>query len=109
MRSRHHQPSNMEKTLFLIAFILFFKTSLFAQNSKTREPQIYAVVVGISSYRDDNIPGLNFADKDAIAFADFLKTPNAGAVPDQNIALLTNEKATRSNIIKELGRLVSSS
>src|SRR5205823_3683555 len=39
----------------------------------------YAVVIGISSYRDPNIPRLEFADRDADSIKDFLLDPNGGA------------------------------
>jgi len=99
----------MKRIFLLISLVPLFKVLLFAQNTSPAVPQVYAMVVGISSYQDGKIPNLKFADKDAIAFADFLKTPNAGAVPDQNITLLTNEKATRSNILKALVQLISRS
>jgi hypothetical protein len=41
-----------------------------------------AVVVGISDYQDPAIPNLGFADKDAEAFADFLRSPAGGSLND---------------------------
>lgn len=73
-----------------------------AQTSLLRKPKIYAVIVGVSSYKDGNIPNLKFAGKDAQAVYDFLHSPGAGAVPADDMALLVNAKATRSNIIREL-------
>ena len=66
-----------------------------------------AVVVGISDYQ--NIPDLNFADRDAQAFADWLKSPAGGSIPQENIALLTNEKATNSKILLAFYRIVEES
>lgn len=71
----------------------------FAQGAK---PKIYAVIVGVSSYKDGNIPNLKYADKDAQAFYDFLRSPGAGSIPVEDAVLLTNAKATRSNIIRAL-------
>lgn len=58
--------------------------------------QRYAVVVGISDYADDAIPDLQFADDDALAFYEFLRSPAAGmgGIPEENIRLLLNEGAT---------------
>ncbi len=53
-----------------------------------------AVVVGISDYQDPQIPDLQYAHKDALAFAAWLHTPAGGGVPTGNIRLLLNEKAT---------------
>ena len=57
-----------------------------------------AVVVGISDYQDPGIPDLRFADRDAEAFATWLRSPAGGAVPEENIRLLTNEKATVAQV-----------
>ncbi|HVF80771.1 MAG TPA: caspase family protein [Flavisolibacter sp.] len=87
-----------------VFFLVFFLQAcvLVAQNGAFSKPKIYAVVVGVSSYSDSNIPNLKFAGKDAQAFYDFLRSPNAGSVPVDDMALLINTKATRSNIIREL-------
>jgi uncharacterized caspase-like protein len=65
-------------------------------------PQIWAVVIGISEYTDPGIKALKYADKDAKAFYDFLRSSGGGSVPEDHIALLTNSQATRSNIIGTL-------
>ncbi|MBK9337454.1 MAG: caspase family protein [Lewinellaceae bacterium] len=59
-----------------------------AQNS-TR-----AVVVGISDYQDNGIPDLQYAHRDAEAFAEWLLAPAGGSVSADNIWLLLNEQAT---------------
>jgi tetratricopeptide (TPR) repeat protein len=64
-------------------------------------PQVWAVVVGVSTYKDPKM-NLKYADKDAIDFYNFLKSPQGGSLSDDHIVLLTNEKATRGNIIKAL-------
>lgn len=66
-----------------------------------------AVVVGISAYQ--NIAQLRFAHKDAEAFADFLRSPAGGNVPEDHIKLLTNEKATEAQIGSALYWLFSDS
>jgi tetratricopeptide (TPR) repeat protein len=64
-------------------------------------PQIWAVVVGVSHYKNPKM-NLKYADKDAQDFYAFLKSPSGGSLSDDHITLLTNEKATRGNIIKAL-------
>lgn len=66
-----------------------------------------AVVVGISNY--ENIEKLRFAHKDAEAFAQYLGAAAGGRVPEANIQLLTNEKATLGGIGKALAWLISES
>ncbi len=70
-------------------------------NSTTR-----AVVVGISDYQSPQIPDLQFADSDAVAFADWLKSDAGGRVAAEDIAVLTNEKATNARIGAALDELV---
>ena len=72
-------------------------------------PDTRAVVIGISNYQDEKIPDLRFADRDALAFANFLRSPAGGAVPEAQIVLLTNQKATAGNIIAALTGLVEES
>ncbi|HLX94064.1 MAG TPA: caspase family protein, partial [Puia sp.] len=52
---------------------------------------IYAIIVGISNY--PGIAPLRFADKDAILFRDFLKTPSGGNTRPDNILSLINDSA----------------
>ena len=60
----------------------------------------WAVAIGISKYlnADRGIPQLQFAHRDAIAFMDFLQSPQGGGFPSSNIKLLINEQATTRNI-----------
>jgi uncharacterized caspase-like protein len=55
----------------------------------------YALIVGISKYQNPNIPSLQFADRDAVAFRNYLV---ASGVDSNNIILLTNEDATCFNV-----------
>ncbi|MBI4681872.1 MAG: PD40 domain-containing protein [Nitrospirae bacterium] len=56
----------------------------------------YAVVIGISRYRDEIIPGVRYAESDAQAVAKYIE--NIGGIPRQNIKVLTDDKATRSDL-----------
>ena len=52
---------------------------------------VYAIITGVSNY-----PGINplkYADKDALLFRDFLKTPNGGNTKPENILSLINDSA----------------
>ena len=61
--------------------------------------KIWAVVVGISHYR--TVRSLKYADKDALAFYDYLI--NQVGVPKEQITLLTNNQATLFNLKRSLG------
>jgi hypothetical protein len=53
--------------------------------------QTRAVVVGISDYHDPGIPDLRFADRDAAAFANFLRSPAGGALDGDHLKVLTRK------------------
>jgi hypothetical protein len=54
----------------------------------------WAVVVGISKYADGRITPLSYADDDARAMADFLRSPAGGSVPESSLRVLLDEAAT---------------
>lgn len=60
----------------------------------------WALVVGISKFQDPTI-SLKYASKDAADFADYL-VKEAHFAPD-HVRLLTDEKATRENILAQVG------
>ena len=56
----------------------------------------YAIIIGISNYK--NVDDLQYADKDASAFENFLQSSAGGAVPKINIETFLNENASRTNV-----------
>jgi uncharacterized caspase-like protein len=60
----------------------------------------YAVIVGISHYSDSagGLTSLQFADRDAQQFRDFLFSPDGGSFPKDNVRFLLNEDATAQNV-----------
>jgi tetratricopeptide (TPR) repeat protein len=54
--------------------------------------QVLAVVIGISEYQDVN-KRLQFAHRDATHFAEYLRSPRGGAVPEDHLRLLLNADA----------------
>ena len=54
----------------------------------------WAVIIGISDYKDPKIKDLKYADADAKALCDFLRTPQGGSFPAERVRLLVNEEAT---------------
>jgi len=65
-------------------------------------PGRYAIIVGVSKYKNPRY-NLNFADRDAQAFYDFLRTPQGGGFHPDDMVLLLNERATSSNLRTALG------
>ncbi|MBK8566587.1 MAG: tetratricopeptide repeat protein [Saprospiraceae bacterium] len=65
-----------------------------------------AVVVGISNYQDKDIPDLRFADRDAEAFANYLRSPAGGSLDGDHLKVLTNQQATAGRIAEALDGLI---
>jgi hypothetical protein len=71
--------------------------------SKTKlNPDAYAVVIGVEKYRQDGIPAVDFAARDARTMYAYL-TRAMGFDP-KNVMLLTDEKATKTDFEKNLGK-----
>ena len=81
-----------KKYLLLLCFSFLF-TAVCAQSTPPAGAKIYALVVGISGYQDAAIPKLNYADKDASLFTQWLQSKAGGSVPGYQVKLLTDENA----------------
>lgn len=103
-----------------IVIFLLVPFLAFSQNQKGASPiansqqpiapkNTYAVVIGISDYQDPGIPDLKYADRDARAFAHWLRSPEGCNLPDSNIVLLENTTATNSKMIMSLDWLIEAS
>ena len=113
------KPPAMRKHTLLSLLYLWGIMPLLSQSGKSAAPlathrsslithhSTRAVVVGISDYQDDRIPDLRFADRDAAAFAAFLQSPAGGALPPENIKLLTNKAATTGAIAAAMDWLIA--
>lgn len=95
----------MFKTLLLYLFATCISAAAFSQTAKglsddeesgkATAGETWAVIVGVSSYQ--NITKLNFADKDAKAFYDYLVDPQVGS-KSSNIKLLLNGQAKAADL-----------
>ncbi len=56
----------------------------------------YAVVIGISQYRSDQIPTVNYAKRDAESMKEYLVS--VSGIPEGNIIVLTDDRATLSDL-----------
>ncbi len=66
----------------------------------SRNVKIYAVIVGVGRY--SAMPSLKFTDDDAYRFYSFLKSPEGGALSDDQIAVLVDEDATREKVLRTM-------
>lgn len=67
---------------------------------KSPEVKIWAVVVGAARY--SHMPVLRYTDDDAYQLYAFLKSPEGGALPDNQLKVLIDEDATRNNILNTM-------
>jgi len=58
----------------------------------------YALIVGISQYRDPSIRPLKYTNRDAQALAELLVDPQQSGFPKENVKLLLDEQATLFNV-----------
>jgi tetratricopeptide (TPR) repeat protein len=86
--------------VFILLIVLSLPNVLQAQVPfKPRDPavsgsQTFAIVLGISKYK--HVRPLTYADKDALLFKDYLKSPAGGSLKEENIFALLNEQALNS-------------
>lgn len=73
------------------------------------DPATRAVVIGISDYQHPNIPDLQFAHRDAEAFAGWLSSGAGSAGAGASVQTLLNEQATTGQIVAALDGLISAS
>jgi len=101
----------MKYLLALIALITTFchPERTHAQSIDLDASTTRAVVIGISDYQDEQIPDLRFADRDAEAFAQWLRSPAGGSLADNQIKVLTNKNATTGKMIAALDGLIVAS
>lgn len=71
---------------------------------QSAEVKIWAVIVGVGSY--EHMPSLRFTDDDAYQLYAFLKSPEGGALPDQQLRVLIDENATYRNILYTIRRVL---
>ncbi|MDZ4794627.1 MAG: caspase family protein [Bacteroidota bacterium] len=81
--------------LLLSALATSAQAPLKPRDPSLKGPQTFAIVVGVSKYK--YVRPLAYADKDAILFRDYLKSPGGGSIKDDHIFSLLNEQASNSN------------
>jgi hypothetical protein len=63
-------------------------------------PKTWAIIIGVAAY--SHFQRLRYTDDDAYKLFAFLKSPEGGAIPDEQMSLMIDELATKENIIKSL-------
>jgi len=105
----------MRKTALLLGAFFYAIASLFAQQTRGVAPvsapaantgQTWALVIGVSDYQDPGITDLQYADRDAAAFASYLQSPAGGGLDATHITLLLNQEATLGKVANALDWLL---
>lgn len=71
-----------------------------ATTNSQEMPKVWALVIGVANYR--HMPVLRYTDDDAYRLYAFLKSPEGGAIPDEQMIVLIDEDATRNNILRHM-------
>ena len=98
---------------FLLSLVLFsgFSSPVKAQKARVvngvepgmaNEGKTRALIIGISKYQ--YIDSLEYADRDAQVFADYLRNNNFWHVDREDITLLVNDKARNGDLITQLAQ-----
>jgi hypothetical protein len=80
------------------------KAKEWIDSTANRQPNTWAMVVGVSNYR--HLKPLNYPDDDAYRIMAFLQSPQGGAIQDGKINVLIDEAATHASIIFSLHEMV---
>lgn len=89
----------MKSLLSLCLFSIFIFNQL-----KAQEFNKFAVVVGCADYQRSDLD-LRYPDDDAYRFYAYLKSCEGGGVPDDHIAVLIDEAASKANIINTMDKI----
>lgn len=81
------------------------KKDTFTRVAFDKEVKIWAVLIGISHY--EHMPSLKYSDDDAYRMFAYLKSPEGGALKDNQISILIDEDATREKILKHMREIFS--
>ena len=89
--------------LFSLPFAVFAQQNTMVSSQQTSEIKgnTYALVVGISHY-GNGIESLQYANRDAAVFADFLRSKAGGSVPSENIRFLQDSTASSGALYEGL-------
>ena len=74
---------------------------IISQSGNKSTPNIYAFIVGIENYRS-SFRALDYATDDAYYLQQYLTSTDGMALSSQNVRIITDTKATKSNILLEL-------
>lgn len=93
------RPKEIKEVVEVVSEINVDDIPLKTKNFERKEA--FALVIGISKYRDEIIPPVKYASRDAEVIAKYLE--NVGGIPRSNIKLLTDASVTKSDLEAYIG------
>lgn len=67
------------------------------------ETKLWAVIIGVASY--GHMPTLKYTDDDAYRIYAFLRSPEGGALSEEQISIMIDEEATKKNVLNNMERI----
>ena len=75
---------------------------------QTTKPKVWAMIVGVADYgQSSHMKPLKYTDDDAYRMLAFLKSPEGGALDDNQIRILVDDAATKEQIINDMKDIFS--
>jgi hypothetical protein len=72
--------------------------NVFLKNKMRMSSQRWAIIIGVSNYKDTRIPALRYASQDAKSFYEWVISPHGGKYSPSMVKLLLDKDATGKNI-----------
>ena len=88
------RPKEIREVIEVISEINVDDIPLRTKNFERKDA--FALVIGISKYREEAIPAVKYASRDAEVIARYLE--NVGGIPRSNIKVLTDTSVTKSDL-----------
>jgi hypothetical protein len=88
------RPKEIKEVVEVISEINVDDIPLRTKNFERKES--FALVIGITKYREEAIPAVKYASRDAEVIARYLE--NVGGIPRSNIKVLTDTSVTKSDL-----------
>ena len=88
------RPKEIKEVVEVISEINVDDIPLKTKNFERKDA--FALVIGISKYREEAIPAVKYASRDAEVMAKYLE--NVGGIPRSNIKVLTDASVTKSDL-----------
>src|SRR5687768_3297978 len=85
----------------LIALTLILLSAIFA-NTVSAQNNTYALIIGVSRYKNPGIKHLKYADKDALSFEKMLLSKAGGGLSRDNVKCLVNDSAHYSRCMSSI-------